>query len=155
MSDNYSVAGTNYYANTTLVQNLVAKADELLPNWVTIRLDKDGKMIAYNNDVEPHLDNSMWAFTNEDFNSGDEYRIINTINTQHITLNWLTFGIFRTTDSTVHTDCRSADGVTVGLIDSIIYIARVLRTHNLNTSNVVEALKDLRSDEDVRHLLNG
>jgi hypothetical protein len=47
------------------------------------------------------------------------------------------------------TDCRSGVGVTVGLIDGIIAMARVLRKSDLSSDEVKEALKDLRSDEDV------
>jgi hypothetical protein len=50
------------------------------------------------------------------------------------------------------TDCRSETGITVGLIDSLIAIARVLRPR-LSDSNdpaVVEALKDLATDHDMR-----
>jgi hypothetical protein len=53
------------------------------------------------------------------------------------------------------TDCRSDEGVTVALIDSIIGIARVLCGRNLETREVTEALKDLRNDEDVKSLLIG
>ena len=51
------------------------------------------------------------------------------------------------------TDCRSEDGITVGLIDSIITLARVLSTRDKNTETVYESLKDLRQDEDVAELL--
>jgi hypothetical protein len=46
------------------------------------------------------------------------------------------------------TDCRSAVGVTVGLIDGIIAMARVLRGMDQSSPEVQEALLDLRSDED-------
>lgn len=49
----------------------------------------------------------------------------------------------------IKTDCRSDEGVTVGLIDSIIYTCRVLACRDLSTEVVMEALKDLHSDEDV------
>lgn len=51
------------------------------------------------------------------------------------------------------TDCRSETGITVGLVDSIITAARVLRHRALTDDAVREALKDLASDEDVRFLL--
>lgn len=51
------------------------------------------------------------------------------------------------------TDCRSDVGVTVGLIDGIIAMARVLRTKDQSSEEVQEALKDLRADEDVAALL--
>lgn len=48
-------------------------------------------------------------------------------------------------------DCRSYEGVTIGLIDSIITICRVLSTRDmLSHSQVKEALLDLAQDEDVR-----
>lgn len=50
-------------------------------------------------------------------------------------------------------DCRAEHGVTVGLIDSIVSVARVLASRDLITSTAVaEALHDLATDEDVRHL---
>jgi hypothetical protein len=57
-----------------------------------------------------------------------------------------------TTEHT-ETDCRSADGVTVGLIDAIITAARVLANRNLDSPAVHAALVDLRDDEDVLRLL--
>lgn len=51
------------------------------------------------------------------------------------------------------TDCRSEEGVTVGLFDGLIAIARVLRTRDLSHHAAVEALADLRDDEDVAFLL--
>lgn len=52
----------------------------------------------------------------------------------------------------IHTDCRSGVGATVGLIDAIISIARVLRTRDMDDSAVQAALADLRADADVQHL---
>ena len=52
------------------------------------------------------------------------------------------------------TDCRSSEGVTVGLIDSFITISRVLKGRDLTADSVVEALKDLASDEDFAYLLS-
>jgi hypothetical protein len=49
-------------------------------------------------------------------------------------------------------DCRSPEGVTVGLIDSIITTARVLRGRDLSHPAAREALADLREDEDVARL---
>ncbi len=53
-----------------------------------------------------------------------------------------------------YTDCRSPVGVTVGLIDGIIAMARVLKTMDQSSLEVQEALKDLRSDEDIRNLVD-
>ncbi|MBX4189829.1 hypothetical protein KW791_00825 [Candidatus Parcubacteria bacterium] len=47
------------------------------------------------------------------------------------------------------TDCRDEDGITVGLVDSIISIARILVKRDLASPAVSEALKDLQNDEDV------
>lgn len=50
-------------------------------------------------------------------------------------------------------DCRSENGVTIGLIDSIISVARILRHRDFNAPQINEALLDLRSDEDIQFLL--
>lgn len=47
------------------------------------------------------------------------------------------------------TDCRSETGITVGLVDSLISICRVLAARDLSAHEVQEALKDLRNDGDV------
>lgn len=52
-------------------------------------------------------------------------------------------------------DCRSEVGVTIGLVDSIITAARVLAGRSLADPAVVEALTDLRGDEDLALLLAG
>jgi hypothetical protein len=46
-------------------------------------------------------------------------------------------------------DCRSDEGVTVGLIDAIISIARILVHRDVSPRVVKEALADLADDEDV------
>lgn len=54
------------------------------------------------------------------------------------------------------TDCRSPVGITVGLIDGMIAMARVLRQRShgdLSAPEVQEALKDFTTDEDVRWLM--
>jgi ATP-dependent protease Clp ATPase subunit len=53
----------------------------------------------------------------------------------------------------IYTDCRSDEGVTVGLVDAIITIARVLRHRDLSGEAVRQALLDIANDEDVRFLL--
>lgn len=53
------------------------------------------------------------------------------------------------------TDCRSVEGITVGLIDSIITAARVLRGRDQSSEAVAMALEDLRADEDVRAVMGG
>jgi hypothetical protein len=55
---------------------------------------------------------------------------------------------------TIQTDCRSDDGVTVGLIDALISVARVLKDRDLSSVEVQEALEDLRGDEDIRFILS-
>jgi hypothetical protein len=50
-------------------------------------------------------------------------------------------------------ECKSEDGITVGLIDAVISICRVLSKHsNLHspTTAIMDAMEDLRSDPDVR-----
>lgn len=54
----------------------------------------------------------------------------------------------------ITTDCRSEEGVTVGLIDSLISICRVLATHDLDSYNASEALLDLIEDEDFNKILD-
>jgi len=51
------------------------------------------------------------------------------------------------------TDCRTEEGTTVGLIDSMITLGRVLAKRDLSTLAVLEALRDLRTDSDVASLL--
>lgn len=70
------------------------------------------------------------------------------------------------------TDCRTEEGITVGLIDSLITISRVLRQrlkmhHNeyekryqkdvpnnyVWSEPILEALKDLHNDEDLLNIL--
>lgn len=51
------------------------------------------------------------------------------------------------------TDCRSEEGVTVGLIDAIMTMSRLLSRRNLSHPAVQEALKDLNADEDLQMLL--
>jgi hypothetical protein len=53
-------------------------------------------------------------------------------------------------------DCRSLHGITVGLIDGLIATCRVLAARDLITDRgVIEALTDLRQDEDVRAVVGG
>jgi hypothetical protein len=51
-------------------------------------------------------------------------------------------------------DCRSEEGVTVGLIDALITLARVLTDRDFTPPAVVEALKDLADDEDIQKIMN-
>lgn len=60
-----------------------------------------------------------------------------------------------------NTECKSYEGVTVGLIDSLMSIAKVIREreaqaeHDGNYSEAVEqALEDLRQDDDMAWLMN-
>jgi hypothetical protein len=53
-----------------------------------------------------------------------------------------------------HSDCRTKDGITIGLIDSLIFISRVLSKRDLRSPEVLEALKDLQTDEDLKYLLS-
>lgn len=51
-------------------------------------------------------------------------------------------------------DCRSETGITVGLIDAIISILRVLSVRDFYPKEVQEALMDLKNDEDLALLLD-
>lgn len=44
------------------------------------------------------------------------------------------------------TECRTPDGITVGLIDSIHTITQLLVVRDFSAPEVVEALRDLRDD---------
>ena len=55
--------------------------------------------------------------------------------------------------TTTSTECRSETGVTVGLVDSLIFICRVLARRDLTATETTEALADLRADEDVAAVL--
>lgn len=50
-------------------------------------------------------------------------------------------------------ESRSEVGVTIGLMETIATAARVLRDRDLSPAPVVEALVDLRGNEDVSHLM--
>lgn len=52
-----------------------------------------------------------------------------------------------------HTDCRDEEGITVGLVDSIITAVRVLKEHDLTGEATKEALADLASDDDFQRLV--
>lgn len=49
--------------------------------------------------------------------------------------------------------CRSYHGVTIGLVDAIISISRILAKRDFKDQDVVEALKDLASDEDLKFII--
>ena len=55
----------------------------------------------------------------------------------------------------IETDCRSEEGVTVGLIDALIAICRPLATRDLATPATFAALEDLRSDSDALAIFLG
>lgn len=48
----------------------------------------------------------------------------------------------------ITTDCRTEEGITVGLIDALVSICRVLRHRDLSGMATKETLKDLANDED-------
>ena len=56
--------------------------------------------------------------------------------------------------SEITTDCLAETGITVGLIDAIISIVRVLAIRDLSSYEVQQALFDLKSDEDLKRVLN-
>lgn len=51
------------------------------------------------------------------------------------------------------TDCRTDEGITVGLIDAVITISRIMRGRNTSSQAVQEVLNDLAHDEDFTNLL--
>lgn len=50
-------------------------------------------------------------------------------------------------------DCRTDEGITIGLIDGVIAICRVLRGRDLSSPNIQEALLDMSGDEDIAFVL--
>lgn len=54
----------------------------------------------------------------------------------------------------VITDCRSEEGITIGLVDSLISICRILAKRDLEGFNVGQALCDLVSDEDFNFVID-
>jgi len=52
------------------------------------------------------------------------------------------------------TDCRSEEGITTGLVDSLITICRILAKRDLSPLPVQEALVDYFHEEDVDAILN-
>ena len=55
----------------------------------------------------------------------------------------------------IETDCRTEEGVTVGLVDALISILRVLAVRNLSPLAVREAIADFANDEDLHIVLRG
>lgn len=53
------------------------------------------------------------------------------------------------------TDCRSDEGITVGLIDTIINSCRLLKQRSWSGTAILEALKDMAQDEDVKAVTSG
>lgn len=54
----------------------------------------------------------------------------------------------------VVSDCRSEEGITIGLIDTIINSSRILAKRPLDSDYIKSALKDLSQDEDLKFILN-
>ena len=55
--------------------------------------------------------------------------------------------------NTTYTDCRSEVGITVGIIDAIITLCRLLHGRDTSGDEVAQALQDLRHDENFANLL--
>lgn len=53
----------------------------------------------------------------------------------------------------VYSDCRSENGITIGLVDTLITLCRILKVRDLSDNNVKQALKDLSEDEDFNFLV--
>lgn len=51
------------------------------------------------------------------------------------------------------TECKSEEGVTVGLIDSILTCAHVLASRDLSGKAIKDALQDLHEDKDLAALI--
>lgn len=51
-------------------------------------------------------------------------------------------------------NCRSEEGITVGLVDALISILRVLAMRDLSAPNAQEALADLFEDSDFYTVQN-
>lgn len=54
----------------------------------------------------------------------------------------------------IYSDCRSEEGITIGLVDALISISRILSKRDLNSPQIKEALKDLVGDEDLKFILS-
>lgn len=52
------------------------------------------------------------------------------------------------------TDCRSEIGITIGLVDSLISICRILKPRLKDDDDILGALADLRDDEDLAAILS-
>lgn len=50
--------------------------------------------------------------------------------------------------------CRSEEGITVGLVDALISIMRILATRDLSPFDVQEALADFLEDPDFQTVQN-
>ena len=55
--------------------------------------------------------------------------------------------------NTTYTDCRSEVGITVGIIDAIIMLCRLLHGRDMSGDEVAQALQDLGHDENFAGLL--
>lgn len=52
------------------------------------------------------------------------------------------------------TDCRSEVGITVGIVDSMITMMRLIKNRSFESEEVAEALRDLLADEDFGDFLS-
>ena len=52
------------------------------------------------------------------------------------------------------TDCRTETGITVGLIDGMIAICRILKSRLNSEKEIIAALADLQDDEDLKAILD-
>jgi len=50
--------------------------------------------------------------------------------------------------------CRSEEGITVGLVDAIIAINRILSTRDMSSKDVQDALADLFEDSDFERIFD-
>lgn len=54
---------------------------------------------------------------------------------------------------TIPIDCKSPEGITIGLIDALMTIAAVIRERDITAEITQEALQDLSQDRDLRALI--
>lgn len=54
----------------------------------------------------------------------------------------------------ITTDCKSPDGITVGIIDAIITLCHLLQSRSIDSQEAKEALRDLLTDDSFKYLFS-
>jgi hypothetical protein len=88
--NNYRTEGVSGNGYSELVKRLVTKADELLPNWVEIRIDSNGDAHAY--ECKAERSTFVWRSTGWGNEPRLAYKELGITVTDTY---WQTFGIFR------------------------------------------------------------